>query len=51
MHAHLSIGTMERDAWLVCMEKALIEINMDKETSALLMKHFTRVAEALRSRD
>lgn len=51
MHAHLSIGSVERDAWLVCMEKALIEINMDKETSALLMKHFTRVAEALRSRE
>ena len=49
MHAHLSIGTAERDSWLVCMEKALTAVNADPETHHLLMSHFRRVAEALRT--
>lgn len=49
MHAHLSIGTVERDSWLICMEKALTAINADPETRNLLMGHFSRVAEALRT--
>lgn len=50
MHAHLSIGAAERDSWLICMEKALTEINTSPETRHLLMSHFSRVAEALRTR-
>lgn len=50
MHAHLAIGTVERDSWLVCMDRALTAVNADPETHHLLMGHFSRVAEALRTR-
>lgn len=50
MHAHLAVGTLERDSWLICMDKALTAVGTDAETHELLMKHFTRVAEALRNR-
>lgn len=49
MHAHLSIGTTERDSWLTCMDKALMAVNANPETHDLLMSHFNRVAEALRT--
>lgn len=49
MHAHLAIGTAERDAWLTCMDKALTAVVADTETRGLLMDHFSRVAEALRT--
>jgi len=49
MHAHLAIGTAERDAWLSCMEMALKAVAADPEVSSLLMGHFSRVAEALRT--
>ena len=49
MHAHLSIGTAERDSWLICMDRALTAVNADPETYRLLMSHFSRVAEALRT--
>lgn len=49
MHAHLAIGTSERDAWLICMDKALTAVVADTETRSLLMGHFSRVAEALRT--
>ena len=49
MHAHLAIGTTERDAWLTCMDKALTAVVACPETHHLLMGHFSRVAEALRT--
>jgi hemoglobin len=49
MHAHLSIGSVERDAWLLCMEKALRKVNVEADTRLFLMNHFTRVAKALRT--
>lgn len=49
MHAHLEIGTIERDSWLICMDRALTEVKADAETHRLLMGHFRRVAEALRT--
>ena len=49
MHAHLAIGTVERDSWLICMAKALKAVVADPEVRGLLMSHFSRVAEALRT--
>ena len=48
-HAHLKIGFVERDAWLTCMQKALHQIPIDDETRLVLMAHFSRVAEVLRT--
>jgi hemoglobin len=50
MHAHLQIGTIERDAWLSCMNKALQTVVPDVHTRNMLMTHFVRIAEALRNR-
>ena len=47
MHAHLAIGTAERDSWLICMDRALTAIVTDPEVHSLLMNHFSRIAEAL----
>lgn len=47
MHTHLAIGLAERDAWLVCMEKALAAIGLSTQLHRTLMVHFRRVAEAL----
>jgi hemoglobin len=51
MHAHLRIGSVERDAWLYCMKKALNDVGADVETKGILMQHFTRVAGALTTAD
>jgi hemoglobin len=49
MHAHLAIGTAERDSWLTCMDRALDAVAAEPEVRILLMSHFGRVAEALRT--
>jgi hemoglobin len=49
MHAHLAIGTAERDAWLNCMDRALKAVIAEPDVRSLLMGHFSRVAEALRT--
>jgi hemoglobin len=49
MHAHLTIGTAERDSWLICMDRALAAVVADPEIRNLLLSHFSRVAEALRT--
>jgi hemoglobin len=49
MHTHLAIGTAERDSWLACMDRALTAVVADPEVRSLLMGHFSRVAEALRT--
>ena len=49
MHAHLAIGTPEKDAWLACMDKAVTSVVAEPEVRSLLMSHFGRVAEALRT--
>jgi hemoglobin len=51
MHEHLAIGAAERDAWIACMEKALHALAAEPAIHELLMRHFSRVAETLRTRD
>lgn len=47
MHAHLEIGAAERDAWLLCMDKALKQTKTNDELHQRLMTSFTRVADVL----
>ena len=49
VHAHLSIGPIERDSWLFCVDKALRAVEADSKTHQLLMTLFSRVAESLRT--
>ncbi len=50
MHEHLAVGPVERDSWLICMDKALAAQGLDQNTHALLLNHFTRVANMLVNR-
>jgi hemoglobin len=47
MHEHLAVTAVERDAWLLCMDKALAAHGVDATTHKALMGHFTRVANVL----
>lgn len=49
IHEHLSVGTLEADSWLACMDKALAK-TADEDTRRDLMQTFTRVAQALKNR-
>ena len=47
MHAHLAIDAAARDAWLVCMERALTDTATEPALAAELMTSFRRVAGLL----
>jgi len=49
-HRPFAIGTAERDQWLACMNRALIDIGADEQTRGLLVQPLFRVADALRNR-
>lgn len=50
-HAHMGIGTAERDAWLACMEKALTYMDYTPEFKQYLMEQLFVPAERCRTRD
>lgn len=47
-HAHLSLGERERDAWLLCMERALALQNYPQDFRDYLLRALFRPAEASR---
>ena len=47
-HAHLAIGERERDAWLLCMERALARQDYPQEFRDYLLRALFRPAEASR---
>lgn len=47
-HAHLAIGERERDAWLLCMERALARQDYPREFRDYLLRALFRPAEASR---
>lgn len=46
-HAHLPIGEAERDAWLLCMERALAKQNYAPEFSSYLLEQLRIPAERI----
>ena len=48
VHAHLEIGTAERDAWLGCMREALAEQDYPQSLRDYLMQQFAMPAELIR---
>ncbi len=50
-HSHLGIGTAERDAWLLCMEKALAEQSYAEDFQQYMLKQLFVPAERSRTRD
>lgn len=47
MHEHLQMNVAQRDAWVQCMDKALLQHGVDKQTHMRLMAHFERIATGL----
>ncbi len=50
-HSHLSIGGSERDAWLLCMEKALELQPYEQDFKEYLLKQLSVPAERCRNKD
>jgi hemoglobin len=48
-HMPFSIGTVERDQWLWCMNKALEESQLDPRVVDYLKKHFAETADFMRN--
>ena len=48
-HMQFSIGTVERDQWLWCMDKALGESGLDPRVVEYLRVRFAEVADAMRN--
>lgn len=50
-HAPYHIGPAERDMWLLCMDRALEEIDASEELVQMLKLPLFRIAEAVRNRE
>ena len=50
-HEPYHIGPEERDQWLLCMDRALEQIDASEELVAMLKVPFCRIADAVRNRD
>lgn len=50
-HRHLAIGSIERDAWLLCMEKAVAEQPYADDFKVYLLKQLSVPAEFCRNKD
>ncbi|MGI1677315.1 MAG: group II truncated hemoglobin [Cellvibrionaceae bacterium] len=47
-HRHLSVGVKERDAWLICMEKAIAEQAYEESFKKYLLEQLSVPAERIR---
>lgn len=50
-HLPFSIGTQERDQWLMCMHRALDKLEIDSMFKQQLMSSFTQTADHMMNRD
>jgi hemoglobin len=48
-HEPFAIGPAERDAWLLCMDKALVTINASNEVIEMLKTPMYRIANAIKN--
>ncbi|GAA6141739.1 group II truncated hemoglobin [Hydrogenophaga sp. 5NK40-0174] len=49
-HMPFSIGIVERDQWLACMDQAMTEVDIDAELQSRLNKSFFQTADWMRNR-
>ncbi|MCB1731302.1 MAG: group II truncated hemoglobin [Halieaceae bacterium] len=50
-HEHYHIGPEERDQWLLCMHKALVQTGASDELVEMLRQPLFRIADAIRNRE
>jgi hemoglobin len=51
IHEHIEIGHAAKEAWLVCMERAIDQTGFQPELKQQLISTFTRAAEIARNKD
>lgn len=51
IHKHVEVGPVEVEAWLLCMEKAIDQVDFDADLKQKMMQTFTRAAEITRNQD
>jgi len=49
-HMPFSIGILERDQWLACMDQAMTEVGLDPQLQARLNQSFFQTADWMRNR-
>ncbi|MGB8366024.1 MAG: group II truncated hemoglobin [Rhizomicrobium sp.] len=49
-HRRFAIGERERDQWLVCMKRAMADMNLPKSTLDLFAVPFARMADAMKNK-
>lgn len=49
-HMHVPIGSAERDAWLLCMDMALVECVADETARTQIFHQLVRLADWMRNR-
>lgn len=50
-HFPFAIGGDERDAWMLCMNNALADMEIEQDLKDILSERFAMVAEHMRNRD
>jgi len=50
-HEPYHIGPEDRDQWLLCMDKALLELEASEELTQMLKEPLFRIADAIRNRE
>jgi hemoglobin len=50
-HMPFSIGILERDQWLACMDQAMGEVGVDPALRARLKESFFQTADWMRNRN
>ena len=48
-HLPFKIGLRERDQWMLCMQKALADMQLDKQVQASLIRAFMQTADHMRN--
>jgi hemoglobin len=49
-HLPFSIGMAERDQWMLCMKKALADMQLDSQVEKQLIQAFTQTADHMRNK-
>ncbi|MGV3488191.1 MAG: globin [Tuberibacillus sp.] len=48
-HLRFPIDSKQRDAWLDCMEKAMMDIELDEPWRDIILQHFTKTAHHMQN--
>ena len=50
-HMHVAIGISERDQWMACMTRSMVEIGVEDKLRERLVQSFMKTADFMRNRE